>query len=238
MNYLYFHLNNRTPKRTTLKKMFSVITTEDGSHSIKNELLNETYHSVKGAITESMHVYIQHGLLSFSNEKNELHIIEMGFGTGLNALLTCMHRPENCKIIYKAIEKFPIDVKLLNELNFIKILNEKTKKYERILNSKPIIPNHIDPNFSFRIFYTDFLSFNSEKADLMYYDAFSPKTQPELWSIEAMEHCAKLLKPGGKLLTYCAQGQFRRNLKEAGFLVESLQGPPGKHQITRAVLGK
>jgi tRNA U34 5-methylaminomethyl-2-thiouridine-forming methyltransferase MnmC len=215
--------------------MFKLILTEDGSTSIENTLLNETYHSVHGAIQESSHVFIQCGLQPLIKENITLRIFEMGFGTGLNAFLTLKAIPSSVKVEYITVEKFPLREEHMQALNFGELIGNYTE-WEKIWHAPFGKIVQVTDNFSLGKFHSDFLEFNAEGSfDLLYYDAFGPKTQPELWSLEAMQKCSALVKGQGVLVTYCAQGQFRRNLKASGFLVEKLAGPPGKREITRGI---
>lgn len=216
--------------------MPELIFTDDGSASLYDQTLNETYHSTKGAVQESMHVFIQNGLLAFSH-KTQLAIFEMGFGTGLNALLTFAHKPSAQKIYYHSIEKFPLSNTILEKLNYSSLCSDKLF-FQDIVYQPFNTWKNLRPDFLLYKQAIDLLLLNKIQPnffDLIYYDAFAPKTQPELWSAKTMKFCNTILKPGGILVTYCAQGQFKRNLKEAGFEVMGLPGPPGKREITRAI---
>ena len=215
--------------------MFKLILTEDGSTSIENTLLNETYHSVHGAIQESSHVFIQCGLQPLIKENITLRIFEMGFGTGLNAFLTLKEIPSSVKIEYVSIEKYPLDEEQMKALNYAERIGSNAD-WEKIAQAAFGQKTKVAENFTIEKFHADFLEFTlNETFDLIYYDAFGPSAQPDLWSEAAMEKCSALLGSGGVLVTYCAQGQFRRNLKANGFLIEKLAGPPGKREITRGI---
>jgi tRNA U34 5-methylaminomethyl-2-thiouridine-forming methyltransferase MnmC len=159
----------------------------------------------------------------------------MGFGTGLNALLTFLHLPAKIKVHYTAIEAYPLKKEIIDRLEHEKFLGIGHDLAQNIVQAPFGTTTVINENFSLTKVQADFTIFEtSQRFDLIYYDAFGPKIQPELWTLECMEKCARLLNPGGILVTYCSQGQFRRNLKAAGFSVEKLPGPPGKREITRA----
>jgi len=216
--------------------MVEIFRTDDGSHSLKDQSLNETYHSDKGAVQESLHVFIQAGLLPLAAQQREIQLLEMGFGTGLNALLTYIHLPAPTRLYYTSIEAFPLEKEILQQLNYAGFLQMD----EAIAEAIQLLPFNttaqIAPFFTLAKWHTGFQQFESPtQFDLIYYDAFGPKIQPELWTLDCMQKCYHLLRPGGVLVTYCAQGQFRRHLKTAGFQVEKLPGPPGKREITRAV---
>ena len=212
-----------------------LITTSDGSHSYLVSELNETYHSKHGAISEAKHVFIKNGLLSTS--KTELNILEIGFGTGLNVLLTKQYAEEyNLNVYYQTLEPFPLTQNEFLNLNFTDILN---------CNKNNLIQFHecnwgkeikISVNFIFiknNILVQYFES--KKKYDLIYFDAFAPKKQAEIWSVNVLKKMYLLLKLGGLLVTYCAKGEVKRILKRVGFIVESLKGPPGKREMIRAI---
>lgn len=219
----------------TDNKMVKIFRTNDGSHSLKDQRTNETYHSDRGAVQESMHVYINAGLLTACTGKQSINLLEMGFGTGLNALLSYLHAPVGINLHYVSIEAFPLEHSLLKNLEYDNYLQTDKKTTELVQLSPFGETQLISSSFSLTKYHTDFTTFQSNQVfDLIYYDAFGPRIQPELWTQDCMEKCYGLLKPGGILVTYCSQGQFRRNLVAAGFRVEKLAGPPGKREITRA----
>lgn len=215
-----------------------IIVTADKSKSIEIPDLNETYHSVNGARDESHHVFIQHGLNLFLNQP-EIHIFEMGFGTGLNLLLTLQAaQKSSSKIIYHTCEKYPLDEHTLRELNYPAELDlaALSEPYYKAHQSAPATELQLNEQVTFCRFDSDIHSLEliPNFYTLIYYDAFSPKIQPDLWDEHMMKKMADILLPDGALITYCAQGQFRRNLKAAGLSVEKLPGPAGKREITRA----
>lgn len=215
-----------------MEKSAQIFATEDGSNSLYLPEFDETYHSRHGAIQESMHVFIENGLKSI-NKKN-IKILEFGFGTGLNALMTLINSKEK-QIEYAGVEKFPLDIPLLNQLNYAKN-KEEHALFEKIhsvdWNKKAVITD----DFSLEKIKSDFINFQSnEKFDIIYFDAFAPRVQPELWTKEVFEKVFSLLSKGGILVTYCAKGAVKRTLKEVGFEVIKLPGPPGKREMTKAV---
>lgn len=217
-----------------------IIVTEDDSKSIFLPELEETYHSVHGAKSESEHIFIQCGLIPQLNEFDEIRILEMGFGTGLNALLTLASGAEisNC-IYYDAYEKYPIDPDLIDELNHPETTQNKhlESAFKTMHSVKSGQPVQITEKFTFTKILADFCTVElaSSSYNLIYFDAFAPKIQPELWQLNIMEKLYNSLTTNGILVSYCAQGQFRRNLKAAGFLTERIPGPKGKREITRAI---
>lgn len=209
--------------------------TGDGSLTLFSELFGETYHSRHGAITESMHVFIEAGLSLVSKTKKQIRIGEIGLGTGLNAILTYSYSEKHfIDIQYFAIEAFPISDYLKKEvISHFQNLDEAV--YSKILfcQANQIYP--IRSCFNFCWYQQKWPESNLfQNLDLIYYDAFAPGTQPELWTQIAFEAAFQSLNPGGILVTYCAKGDVKRNMKSAGFEVERLPGPPGKREMTRA----
>lgn len=212
----------------------SIITTKDGSHSILVEELGETYHSVHGALQEAQHVYIQNGLLFCLQP--ELHILEMGFGTGLNAFLTLKEAERrNIMIHYTSLEAHPVTEEEWEKLNYA--ANAADKNYfEKLHRAAWNTPVSMHPNFVLEKIHSKIQDFNPGSFyQLVYYDAFGFAYQPELWSEQIFQNIYNILSPQGVLVTYACKGEVTRILKRIGFSVEKLQGPPGKREMTRAV---
>lgn len=209
-------------------------TTADGSQTIFVPHWDEHYHSVHGAVQESKHVFIANGLAHFATAP-KLEILEMGFGTGLNALLTCLMQPDHQKITYTALEAFPVEDSLWQALQYGQLLAANAL-FTQLHQSVWEIPAAITPHFQLLKLHTSIENFipKYSRFDLIYYDAFAPSAQPELWTETVFHKLFEALKPGGILVTYCAKGQVKRNLKSVGFVVEALPGPPGKREMTRA----
>ena len=219
-----------------------IIVTQDNSKTLLNSDLNETYHSTNGAFNEAIHVFINAGIKYF-DQKKALKIFEMGFGTGLNALLTLNFALDRkIQIDYISIEKHPLSTDLVTKLNYPQLIeNEQATELFNTLHTSPwLIQNKIHPFFQLTKIEKDLNEQLPiiENCDIVFYDAFGPRVQPHLWTIESLKIMYDLLLPGGILVTYCAQGQFKRNLKELGFIVENLSGPPGKREMTRAIKPK
>jgi len=216
-----------------------LIITSDGSHSLLNEALNETYHSVHGAIQESEHVFINNGLRYFleTTTSDNLSIFEVGFGTGLNALLT-LKAMENTKtsVRYVAVESSPIGEELWGSLNYTKVLGLEDSFRNLHLTSWEI-SNQITPQVSLikRQTTLQAIELEAQSFDVVYFDAFAPNKQPELWTIDMLRKVIDAMKSNGVFVTYCAKGQLKRDLKELGLRVETLSGPPGKKEMVRAV---
>lgn len=218
-----------------------VITTADGSSTISIPEMNVTYHSTHGAIQESMHVFIHAGLDQALPGHSSLFILEMGFGTGLNALLTLIKAEAAKKLIhYTAIELYPLEAEHVTSLNYCQQLNRNDLApiFENLhtLAWEEEIP--VTSYFKLRKSKEDLLNFESpqprQQFHLIFFDAFAPTAQPQLWTISVFEKLFALLLPGGLLVTYCSKGEVRRAMQAAGFKVEKLAGPPGKREMVRA----
>ena len=210
----------------------NLIITKDGSHSIFVPDLNESYHSVHGSISEGLHVFIKNGIHSHS--KKNINILEIGFGTGLNTLLTLENIQEK-KVHYTTLEPFPISQDIYSKLNFHDLINSDANTFLELHTSDWEAEVFISENFTLYKTQKKIQNFISgKKFDVIYFDAFSPERQSEMWTLEVFEKCLTLLNKNGFLVTYCAKGIFRRTLKSVGFEVISLDGPPGKRQMTRA----
>ncbi len=210
--------------------------TADGSKTIYLPDLNENYHSFHGAIQEANHVFIQHGLEKYSS-RNEISIFELGFGTGLNALLTNIWAEKNqVKIQYRSIEAFPVPVEICKQMEYpVHLDSMSLELYSRLLESEWEKYVSISEYFSIcKVKNTIQDWSNDQKFDLIFFDAFGPRAQPEIWELPILKKMYDYLLDNGLLVTYCAQGQFRRNLKSLGFTVCSLPGPPGKREMTSA----
>lgn len=216
-----------------------LIKTDDGSHSLRVVELAETYHSRFGAITESQHVYIENGLHYVLNRSQDLvRLLEVGFGTGLNALLSCwesykLGRP----IEYWVIEPYPIPVELAGQLNFGKFLpNAPASWLERMHSGPWNTMMELSAGFKFRKIKLSIQDFEHQAGyfDLVYFDAFAPSKQPDIWDCQIITKVVDLMSTGGVLVSYCAQGKFRRCLKEAGCQADREMGPPGKIHMLRA----
>lgn len=212
-----------------------IIITEDGSHTLYVRELDEHYHSIFGAATESRHVFINAGLVAASG--NHLEILEMGFGTGLNALLTLAEISSSGKTVsYTGIEKYPLGNEILASLNYTSIVSGiEEHQFHQIHNCPWNRRNMISKQFTLLKIRDDICNLDlRDRFDLVYFDAFSPDKQPELWTGEIFSRIHLSMKPGAILTTYSSKGMVRRNLAEAGFRIEKLPGPPGKREMTRA----
>jgi len=210
--------------------------TGDGSHTLYVQALDEHYHSRFGALTESKHIFIDAGLASLNSKK--ISILEVGFGTGLNALLTAMHAMHNqMTILYVTLEKYPVDHSLLSRLNYSTMTGTGGGElFEAIHNAPWEKPVTLTPWFTLEKRMMDLTSMSVEGLyDLIYFDAFGPGKQPEMWTREVMQKITSVTHPGTVFVTYSAKGELKRTLRDLGFDVILLPGPPGKRVMTRAV---
>ncbi len=215
--------------------MPEIVITKDGSHSIYVQSLDEHYHSVHGAITESRHVFIEAGLKQFKNR--HIRILEMGFGTGLNALLTFAETNEsNISIYYTGIEKYPLESTIIESLNYESFIDPSWKGMLKLIHDSPWqLEVLIKPEFILKKIQCDMHEMElTDEFDLVYFDAFAPEKQPELWTEDLFRQIFLSMRPHSILTTYSSKGMVRRNLKAAGFQVEKIPGPPGKREMTRA----
>ncbi|QBA64690.1 tRNA (5-methylaminomethyl-2-thiouridine)(34)-methyltransferase MnmD [Muriicola soli] len=215
----------------------SIITTADGSRTISIADWNEQYHSKHGAIQEAYHVFIKHGLTACS--RNEISILEAGFGTGLNALIT-LHEAEkrNLNISYTGVEAFPLKLEEVLDLDYVKSLGvpQLEEIFKLMHTCKWEEKVTLNPSFQLRKRKIDFREIrDQEHYNLIYFDAFGARVQPELWTQAVFQGMFNALKPGGILVTYSAKGSVRRAMEAVGFVVERLPGPPGKREMLRAV---
>jgi len=221
-----------------------IIISEDGSHTIELIGKNEQYHSTHGAIQESKHVYIQHGLARISQNKQQINILEVGMGTGLNVLLSYQYALKNqLHINYTAIEAYPLENKIWSQLNYAKLIEDKNDlsaiyhkihisewNKELLLNdqfhmkkiNRPIQETQLKDNYF----------------DLVYFDAFNPDLEPQLWSAEVFSNLYHSMKMDSLLSTYSTKGIIKRALKSCGFSIEKKPGPPGKREILNAIKTK
>jgi len=219
----------------------AIITTADGSHTLKSSLINDTYHSSHGAITESQVVYIEYGLnKAFESFSETIILLEVGFGTGLNALLTAIEAEKQKRnVYYIAIESEPINVELACSLNYPKITNYPLAEvfFNKIHNcewGKPLAINNFMKIIKIRTKLQE-IDFGKTKFNLIYYDAFGPDNQPEMWLPEIFEDISKNTVQGGIFTTYSTKGDVKRALKTYGFKINKLAGPPGKREVLRAI---
>jgi len=213
-----------------------IVITADGSHTIYVPGMDEHYHSVNGAVQESDHIFIRNGF-DFCNY-DPLHIFEAGFGTGLNALLTAIRslhgRPQ---VFYTSVEKYPLEDAVIKSLNYELFTGEEgSHLFKQIHDCEWGRMTEICRNFSIMKMHADLVSDEIHGTyNLIYFDAFGPDKQPEIWTAEVFRKISEITSPGGIFVTYSSKGDVKRNLRQFGFEVTLLPGPPGKRHIIRAV---
>ncbi len=218
-----------------------IITTSDGSKTIYIEDWNEQYHSIHGAINEANHVFIKHGLHffchEFSKNQKDISILEIGFGTGLNAFTTALETKKlNKTVQYVGVEAYPVSKDEYNLLNYAQLISETdTELFEKLHTTDWEVNSKITSHFYLekrKQFFSDIE--DEDLYDVIYFDAFGARVQPELWTESIFEIMFKTLKTRGVLVTYSAKGSVRRAMQKVGFTVERLPGPPGKREMLRA----
>lgn len=229
--------------------MSQIITTADGSHTLRHEQLGELYHSDRGAIAEALHVYIGNGLDyrvaqirdttpsdTTADTPLSINILEVGFGSGLNAMLTMQRAAQlNLQVHYHAVELYPVSTQLATELNYSQHCDSFIA-----LHTAPWQQHvAITPNFTLTKYRLDITTtpppITPHSLDLVYFDAFDYNTQPEMWSPTLFSAIQGLMLPNATLVTYAAKGVIKENLRHSGFEITRLQGAPGKHHMLRAV---
>ncbi|MGI2260557.1 tRNA (5-methylaminomethyl-2-thiouridine)(34)-methyltransferase MnmD [Shewanella sp. GXUN23E] len=216
--------------------------TGDGSHTLFNAQINETYHSHKGALAESRYVFIHAGMDAKLEQTSDLSILEVGFGTGLNALLTMLRfrefsRVQNIRVRYVSIEPFPLTKTLIEGLNYKSLLSEDAAPLFDALHDAPWDQDvEVLPGFVLRKVHGRLETYEAaaQSVNLIYFDAFAPNKQADVWALDNFRKCYELMQPDGLLVSYCANGQFKRDLKAAGFCVKPYPGALGKREMTRA----
>ncbi len=212
--------------------------TGDCSHTLFVKELNETYHSTKGSINEARHVFIQKGLCDYVQETGlkDIAVFEVGFGTGLNAHLAQLFANENNVCVnYIVVEVFPLEMEIIKQLNFTELIPSDQFQFLSLHKAawdKPVV---LDNNFTMTKLHQKLDDISPLKEiDVIFFDAFAPDVQPELWTKAVFEKMHDFLKVRGVLVTYCAKGIVKRTIKEVGFELETLEGPPGKREMIRS----
>ena len=216
-----------------------IITTADGSKTIQIEDWNEQYHSKHGALQEAQHVFIREGFQHFCNQNRPTHIkiMEIGFGTGLNAFLTLLEAKKvNLDVDYVGIEAYPVPLEEIKQLNYGVLVSAESHHFFDELHQVSWENQHtITPNFKLKKRQQFFSEIpDTDVFDIIYFDAFGARVQPELWTKDIFEIMYKALKTNGVLVTYAAIGEVKRSMQALGFYVERLKGPPGKRHMLRA----
>ena len=217
------------------------LTTQDGSVTIHLPDWNEQYHSIHGAINEAKHVFLKHGLEFFitpeENRAQPIAILEIGFGTGLNAFLTSLFAEGNGHLInYTGVEAYPVETSEIKQLNYSELLNTSIDSFTRLHDGPWEVTEAISDHFTLtkrKQFFSEIK--DKEAFHIIYFDAFGARVQPELWTEDIFKAMYEALLPKGVLVTYSAKGSVRRAMQAVGFTVERLPGPPGKREMLRAI---
>ena len=220
-----------------MNRHLTIVTTSDGSHTIKNESTGDTYHSIHGAVQESNHVFIKNGLQYYAERFSPvlIKVLEIGFGTGLNVLLTFQNRVQlSVKIEYTSLEPFPLSEEIYTQLNY----NDPGVMLNAIHACEWGKRIELSPDFSLTKIRSEIQSIQlpDNNFDVVYFDAFAPNSQPEMWTLDVFAKLRAAMTASSVLTTYCAKGEVKRTLKTTGFTVESRPGPPGKREMVRALL--
>ncbi len=215
-----------------------ITTTADGSKTLYVPDLDEHFHSIHGAVQESKHVFIQSGFQHIVS--NHVHVFEVGFGTGLNALLTYIEaQKRECVVRYSSIEKFPLTEPEYRNIKYSSFLNLPDNSiFDKMHTAGCNEDIYLSNNFLFNKYIDDIRNFSFEPIqnfDLVYFDAFAPNKQPEMWTEEIFKKIYRNSNPGASLVTYCAKGDVRRMLMSVGYRVERIPGPPRKRHMLRAL---
>lgn len=218
---------------------YEFLLTKDDSYTVKSAQFSEYYHSVNGALQETEHVFIQAGLKYIAEQSSTINLLEVGLGTGLNCLATIKYSEKhNLSIDYHALEPFPMPLEAALKLEYkhmVDIENFETW-FSQIHNALVKKDPSLSTNVSLTKHFIKLEEFKPNQIfNLVYFDAFAPNAQPELWTTDIFKKLYNIMASNGALVTYCAKGQVKRNLKEAGFKIESLPGPIGKREMTRAL---
>lgn len=220
-----------------MKREFLI--TGDGSVTIHLPEWNEQYHSKHGALAEARHVFIKSGLHYFieQNAQVAVSILEIGFGTGLNAFLTLLEASlQDIEVDYTGVEAYPVGITETDQLNYAEMAEGSDLLFKKLHSSSWEEAVAITPNFRLhkqKKFFSEIT--DEQQYDIIYFDAFGPRVQPELWTEEIFRKMFRALKPKGVLVTYSAKGSVRRAMLAEGFEVERLPGPPGKREMLRAI---
>jgi tRNA U34 5-methylaminomethyl-2-thiouridine-forming methyltransferase MnmC len=222
-----------------MKLPVEIITTGDGSPSLLNTAINETYHSQHGAIQESKHVFLKHGLEFHMSEnpKQSVSVLEVGFGTGLNVWLTALASLSGKqRIVFTSVEAFPLEKDVWSQLSYTEDPAEKTL-FEQIHSAAWNEEVSIHPHFSLNKIHASLQAYEIPLStfDVVYFDAFAPSKQPEMWELSLLEKVTASMALNGVFVTYSAKGQLKRDLRSLGLVVDTLPGPPGKKEMVRAV---
>lgn len=210
--------------------------TKDGSKTLYIPEMDESYHSHHGTLIESQHIFIDNGLKALN--KDAINLLEIGFGTGLNAITSYTYSEKMDHIYYDGLELYPVQKEIIDEIDHERFLNDEEKKaFKKMHDIEWGISHGISDQFTLRKIQSDFTTHEYDRLyDLIYFDAFAPNKQEEMWSVDLFDKLYKSCNPNAVLVTYCVRGTVKRALKEVGFTIEKLKGPEGgKREMLRAI---
>ena len=223
-------------------KNLEFIISKDGSHTLFDKELNETYHSTHGAIQESKHVFIESGLVHFTENYSKItpNILEVGLGTGLNVLLVVLWAEKHkINLEITSLEKYPLSTEITDQLNYHEFLEPESKTIlEKIHSSAWNETIKLSEYVLFTKHDIELNSYTNPKHNLVFYDAFAPSKQPEMWTVSSLKKMKENCTESAIFVTYCAKGQVRRDLELIGFDISRIPGPPGKHEMLRGTINK
>jgi len=211
-----------------------IIQTKDGSHTLYSKQFDEIYHSRNGALAESQHIFIHNGLEACHS--SVINVFELGFGTGLNALLSWEYaESKNIRINYHSVELYPVSEELIGQINYPELIGHK-EKFQQLHAANWNDTVTLSENFTLHKINGSVLDmqFPVSTINVIFFDAFSPEKQSELWTVDVFSKMHDILAPNGILVTYCSKSYVRRNMQQAGFEIQKLQGPHGKRDMVRA----
>jgi tRNA U34 5-methylaminomethyl-2-thiouridine-forming methyltransferase MnmC len=216
-----------------------IVNTKDGSKTVFSKVFDTSFHSWYGAVTENKHIFVENGLAyKHMQGMSSIKVLEIGYGTGLNAILSGIYALENdVEVIYSGVDKYEFPRELVEELNYAAFFDKSFSDFIRNINNVPFdaaIKLHEDFTLIKSLCSLKDLSLR-QNYDVIYFDAFSPRQVPYMWTPEVFKKMYEALNPSGILVTYCSQSQFKRDLAQAGFTVEALDGAPGKREMTRGI---
>lgn len=218
----------------------TIFETQDGSHSIYSEDHGVSYHSRYGAVQESQHVFIEGGLRHLAVKRSSVAVLELGFGTGLNAYLSLLEaNARKLELYYEAVEAYPISIEQASLLNYPSRVAAPASLSDQFMQLHTLTwdeEHSLNRYYTFKKVRSTFENYRPQsRFDVVFFDAFAPNAQPELWDEKMLEKMYEALTPEGVLVTYCAKGVVKRRLRAVGFEVEALPGPPGKREMTRGI---
>jgi tRNA U34 5-methylaminomethyl-2-thiouridine-forming methyltransferase MnmC len=211
-----------------------LLQTGDGSHTLYTPQFDEMYHSRHGALTESQHIFISNGLEAI--DSTGINVFEVGFGTGLNALLSWLYAEnKDIQINYHSIELYPIPQEIISQINYPELIGSK-EKFQKLHHAEWDKTIQLSSHFSLHKINASIIDFQPAlpSMHIVFFDAFSPEKQPEMWTTEIFDKMFKLLASNRILVTYCSKSYVRKNMQQAGFEIKKLQGPHGKRDMVRA----